>query len=283
MATALITGGTSGIGAAFAQELAARGTDLVLVARDAARLSAVASALHAAHGINVETIAADLAVREDVARVAARIQDAGHPINLLINNAGVPVRTRLTSPDIAVHEHAFDVMCRAVLVLGGAAGRSMSSRGGAIINVSSLQSMLTTGSYSAIKAWVTSYSQALSVELRGTGVTVTALLPGWVETEWHASEGGRRSSLPGWMWTTADETARAALRDSARGRVISIPTVRYRVLGWFARHLPRGVIRSISGSLSSTRKDSPRNDSPRNDVGSEQPIVKADKRGDTHG
>ena len=267
MATALITGGTSGIGAAFARQLAARGTDLVLVARDSARLERVAAELHASHGINVESIVADLADRKDVARVADRIVDDARPIDLLVNNAGVPVRTPLRSTEVEVHEHAFDVMCRAVLVLGAAAARSMAGRGGIIINVSSLQSMLTTGSYSAIKAWVTSYSQALSVEMRGTGVTVTALLPGWVETEWHQQEGGRRSSIPGWLWTSADLTARIALRDAERGRVVCIPTVRYRVLGWFARHLPRGVVRSISAVLSSSRSAR----------GSEHPIVETEK------
>ncbi|CAN5555315.1 SDR family NAD(P)-dependent oxidoreductase [soil metagenome] len=267
MATALITGGTSGIGAAFARQLAARGTDLVLVARDSDRLDRVAAELHAAHGINVESITADLADRKDVQRVAERIGDASRPIDLLVNNAGVPVRTPLRSTEVEVHEHAFDVMCRAVLILGAAAARAMSGRGGIIINVSSLQSMLTTGSYSAIKAWVTSYSQALSVEMRGTGVTVTALLPGWVETQWHEQEGGRRSSIPGWLWTSAELTARIALRDAERGRVVCIPTVRYRVLGWFARHLPRGVVRSISAALSSSRSAR----------GSEHTIVETEK------
>lgn len=268
MATALITGGTSGIGAAFASQLAARGTDLVLVARDSERLVARASELHAAYGINVETISADLGASGDVARVAARLDDLDRPIDMLVSSAGAPVRTPLTSTDTALHEHAFNVMCRATFVLGAAAARSMRARSsGTIITISSLQSLLTTGSYSAIKAWVTSYSQALAVEMRGTGVTVTAVLPGWVQTEWHAAEGGRRSSIPGWLWTSAELTARIALRDAARGRVICIPTVRYRVLGWFARHLPRGVVRSISGALSSSKNAS----------GSEPTVVEAER------
>jgi len=256
MATALITGGTSGIGAAFARQLAARGYDLVLVARDEERLAATASQLYAATGINVEIMSADLADRADVARVADRLDDPARPIDLLINNAGVGVHTKLTSADVSVHEHAFDVMCRAVLVLGGAAGRAMKARGsGAILNVSSLQGLITTGSYSAMKAWVTSYSQSLSVELRGTGVTVTALLPGWVSTEWHARAGVRTSSIPDWLWIDPELVARSALRDVGRGRVISIPTLRYRVIGWFARYLPRTTIRWISGKISSRRSN----------------------------
>ena len=268
MATALITGGTSGIGAEFARQLAAGGSDLVLVARDPERLASSAAELHAAWGINVETIRADLAERSDVAAVVARIEDASRPIDLLINNAGFGVHTALTSADTSHHEHAFEVMCRAVLVLGGAAGRAMRGRGGAIINVSSLQTYLATGSYAAIKAWVTAFSQSLSVELRGTGVTVTAVLPGWVRTEWHERAGVRRSSLPGFLWSEPEAVARIALRDSRRGRVVSIPTVRYRVLGWFARHLPLGVIRRISAGISSSRTDDR----------SEQPSVSSEKK-----
>ncbi|MGL4339947.1 MAG: SDR family NAD(P)-dependent oxidoreductase [Rhodoglobus sp.] len=256
MVTALITGGTSGIGAAFARQLAAEGYDLVLVARDSQRLAAAAE-LHARSGIHVEVISADLAVRADLLRVAGRVQDSQRPITVLINNAGIGVHESLTVQDYSRHEHAFDVMCRAVFVLGGAAGRAMGDRGaGSIINISSLQTFLATGAYGAIKAWVTSYSQGLAVELSGTGVTVTAVLPGWVRTEWHERAGVRRASLPSWLWTSPELVARVALRDARRGRVMSIPTVRYRVLGWWARHLPHRVIRWISKQISSQRQDS---------------------------
>lgn len=254
MATALVTGGTSGIGAQFARQLAARGCDLVLVARDETRLAETAAELYAAHGIQVETIAADLHERADVDRVATRIADADRPIDILINNAGFGVREGFLSGDENIHDDAYEVMGRAVRVLSSAAARSMVPRGrGAIVNISSLQTYLATGSYGALKAWVTAFSQGLSVELRGTGVTVTAVLPGWVATEWHARAGMRRNSLPGWMWTQPDEVVRIALRDMDRGRVISIPTLRYRVLGWFARHLPLAAIRAISAKISSGR------------------------------
>lgn len=255
MATALVTGGTSGIGASFARQLAARGNDLVIVARDRSRLESTAAALHSEFGINVETIVADLADPRDVAAVAARIEDPKHPIDTLVNNAGSGVRTALTAVDTAPHEHAFAVMCWAMLVLGGAAGRSMRGRGGTIINISSLQTFLATGSYAALKAWVTAYSQSLAVELRGTGVTVTAVLPGWVRTEWHERAGASRSTLPAWLWTDPDTVVRIALKHAARGRVVSIPTARYAVLGWFARHLPFRAIRSISASISSSRRE----------------------------
>lgn len=258
MATALITGGTSGIGAEFARQLAERGYDLVLVARNPERLEMSSEQLHSRFGINVETMAADLADRADASRVAERIEDPLRTIDVVINNAGIGVHTKLTATDVAAHEHAFDVMCRAVLIIGAAAGRAMRARGsGRIINISSLQSLLTTGSYSAMKAWVTAYSQSLSVELAGTGVTVTAVLPGWVSTEWHARAGVKTSSIPDWLWTTPESVARIALRDSERGKVLSIPTGRYKAIGVVLRHLPRGSVRLISRKISQRRREDP--------------------------
>jgi short-subunit dehydrogenase len=255
MATALVTGGTSGIGAAFARQLAASGYDLVLVARNPERLASTAAQLHAAAGIHVETIRADLADLRDVAKVAARVGTAEHPIDLVVNNAGIGLRAPLVSTDMAAQQHAFDVMCRAVLVLGGAAAAAMRERGaGSIITISSLQTYLATGGYAAIKAWVTAWSQSLSVELRGSGVTATVVLPGWVRTEWHERAGVERSSVPGFLWTDPDAVVRVALRDARRGRVVCIPSVRYRVLGWFARHLPLPLTRWISSGISSSRK-----------------------------
>jgi uncharacterized protein len=251
MATALITGGTSGIGAAFARQLAARGWDLVLVARNEARLDAMRDELHAVSGIHVETLVADLAERVNVARVAARIENPDRPLDMVINNAGISLGAPLSAASTAQHDEAFEVMCRAVLVLGGAAARSMRGRGGRIINISSLQTYLATGSYGAIKSWVTSYSESLSVELRGTGITVTAVLPGWVRTEWHERPGAHRRSLPGFLWIEPETVARTALRDAERSRVISIPTLRYRALGWCARHAPRAAIRWVSSKISS--------------------------------
>lgn len=257
MATALVTGGTSGIGAAFARHLAARGMDLVLVARDSSRLESAAAELSRRYGVVVETITADLAVRSDVQRVADRLSDRERPIETLVNNAGFGVHTALVAVDTAPHERALDVMCRAVLVLGAAAGRAMSERGrGTILNVSSVAGLFTMGSYSAIKAWVASYSEGLAVELRGSGVVVTTLLPGWVATEFHDRAGIRTGSIPKSLWLDVETLVAAALRDVDRRRVVSIPSFRYRVLSWFGRHLPRSTNRWVSGKISSSRSDS---------------------------
>lgn len=254
MARALITGGSSGIGAAFAKALAVRGDDLTLVARDATRLEAVAATIRAAHGVDVEVVAADLAVRADVDRVAARLVDDARPIDMLVNNAGFGIGVRLTAEDLSAHEHAIDVMVRAVLILGGAAGRTMRARGhGAIVNVSSVAGMLAMGGYSAIKAWVTAYSESLATELGGTGVTVTALLPGWVRTEFHERAAINTTKLPGVAWVDVDALVADCLADVTKGRVLSVPTVRYRAVTGLLRHAPRSLVRTVSSAISSSR------------------------------
>ena len=227
----------------------------MLVARNPARLETMAAELRASAGIAVETLSADLGDRADVSRVVTRITDDDRPIDLLVNNAGFGIHTPLTSVDTTHHDEAIEVMVRTVLVLGGAAGRAMRARGhGAIINVSSTAGYMAMGSYSAVKAWVTSYTEGLAVELHGTGVRVTALCPGWVHTEFHERAGITTSSIPSALWIDAGLTIESGLRASEKGRVLVIPSARFKFLFFFVRHLPRGVVRAISGKISSSRR-----------------------------
>lgn len=256
MATALITGGTSGIGAAFGRALARRGYSLVLVARDESNLARSAAEFSAIGAPSVETISADLSDRADVAAVAERLSSTQAPIDLLVNNAGFGVHFPLVTRDTSVHDRALEVMVRTVLVLGGAAALAMRKRGsGAIINVSSTAGFVTMGSYSAIKAWVTSYSEGLAVELHGSGVNVTALCPGWIRTEFHERANIATTSIPNALWIDVDRTVETALRASAAGRVISIPSKRFSSLIWVVRHLPRPAVRAISRKIQSDRSE----------------------------
>lgn len=255
MLTALVTGGTSGIGAAFARSLARRGFNLVLVARDAQRLEDTSRDLTAEYGVHVETITADLAVREDLWRVARRLEDPQKPVDMLVNNAGFSVKAPYTAEDFHQHEAGFEVMCAAVARLSGAAARAMvKRRSGWIVNVSSTSGYVTMGEYSAIKAYATSMTESLAVELHGTGVHVTALLPGWVRTEFHSRAGITGSSIPDFMWLDADRLVEEALADVARGKVISVPTLRYKVMVAALHHLPRPTVRWVSRKISGVRQ-----------------------------
>jgi short-subunit dehydrogenase len=254
MAVALVTGGTSGIGAAFARILSRRGYDLVLVARSADRLEEMAAELSSG-GRSVEVLVADLGDREDVARVADRLASPNRPVDMLVNNAGFGLHSRLLDVDVSEHDKAYEVMSRAVLVLAGAAARAMLPRGrGAIINVSSTAGFVPMGSYSATKAWVTSYTEGLSNELHGSGITVTALCPGWVRTEFHERAGISAGKIPNFMWLDAEQLVTACLRDVEKGTVISIPTIRYQSLMWLVRVAPRGAIRTAARLISSSRR-----------------------------
>jgi short-subunit dehydrogenase len=255
MTRSLITGGTAGIGAAFARALAARGDDLLLVARDADRLEQQAAELSSTYAVQVDVISADLAVRDDVLRVAAALADTERPVDVLVSNAGFGLNSRLTDEDLSAQERGLDIMCRAVLLLGGAAARAMRKRGhGTIINVSSVAGFATMGGYSAIKAYVTTYTESLAAELAGTGVHVIALCPGFVRTEFHSRADIDMSAMPDAGWIDVDELVAQALTDAERGRVVSVPTIRYKVVAGLARHAPRPLVRAVSRRISDARR-----------------------------
>lgn len=250
-----MTGPTAGIGFSFARALAASGHDLVLVSRDAARLEQVAEQLRDRYAVAVEVLPADLSDRVQVAVVADRLRQDARPVDLLVNNAGFGVKGRFVGGDLDAEVRQLDVLATAVLVLCHAALPGMVARGrGAVVNVSSVAGFGPMGSYSAAKAWCTSFTEHLAADVRGTGVTVTALCPGFVRTEFHERAGmavGSRSS--GW-WLDPDDLVEDCLRDVRRGRVLSVPTRRYRALvvllgllpagGYRARLLTRGRRRS---------------------------------------
>jgi uncharacterized protein len=239
---ALVTGPTAGIGLSFAHQLAARGHDLVLVARDRERLEEVATALRGEHGVEVEVLPADLADREQLAVVEARVSDPAFPVELLVNNAGFGLKHGFLDNDVEVEQQMLDVLVTAVLRLTHAALRGMVERGhGGVINVSSVAGYLPRGTYAAAKAYVTQLSHWADLTYRDRGVRTMALLPGFTRTEFHERIDVSRSSAPAWMWLDADRLVAEALKDFDRGRSVSIPDVRYKVLARVARYTPAGL------------------------------------------
>ncbi len=241
--TALVTGASAGIGREFARELAVRGHDLVVVARDAARLEELATELTASHGVRVEVLVADLSDRVALGRVAERLSDEARPVAVLVNNAGYGLKGSFLRNDVADEERMFDVLTRAVLVLSHASARAMAARGsGSIINVSSVAGWLASGTYSAAKSWVTVFTEGLSSELAGKGVTATALCPGFTRTEFQ-QRAGIGTPGPAFLWLDAQRLVRDCLDDVDRGRVVSVPGAQYKAIAALLRVAPRPLLR----------------------------------------
>ena len=249
MVTALVTGASSGLGAEFARQLAGDGYDLVLVARDEARLASERTKLVDRYGVDVELLPADLITDGGCAAVAARLADTQRPVDVLVNNAGFGTYRPFGDAELEAEERQLDLNVRAVLRLSYAALGVMRPRGsGRIVNVSSVSAFVPRAgnpTYAAGKAWVTLFSEALSLQLHGTGVTVTAICPGFTRTEFHDRANADMSHVPDRMWLAAEDVVREGLADAMRGRPISIPNRQYRVLVGASRLLPRGLVRRI--------------------------------------
>lgn len=242
---ALVTGPTSGIGRCFAHRLAERGYDLVLVARDRQRLEEVANSLQESHGTSVEVMVADLADRAQLAPIEARVRKG---VDLLVNSAGHSMKHAFLNNDVEQEQEMLDVFVTAVMRLTHAALPAMIARGsGAVVNVSSVAGYLPRGTYSAAKAYVTSLSEWADLTYRRDGVRVMALLPGFTRTEFHQRMNVRTDSAPSWMWLDADRVVRDALADLDRGRRVSIPSKRYKLLSLGARYTPAPIQARFQG------------------------------------
>lgn len=240
---ALVTGATSGLGLEFARQLAASGHDLVLVARDRDRLRSTADELAGQHGVTVEILPADLADRDALAAVEARVAGTEHPVTVLVNNAGFGLTPPFDLNPIADEQRHLDLLVTAPMRLTHAALQQMVPRGaGRIINVSSVAAYTPRGTYGAAKAWVLSFSRWANIHYRGRGVRVTAVAPGFVRTEFHQRMAVRTDTIPDALWLTAPRVVRDALRASERGRAVSIPSARYKAIVWVSSWLPSRVV-----------------------------------------
>src|SRR5689334_3779511 len=241
MPTALVTGPATGIGRAFADKLALEGYDLVLVSRDEAKLKEVAADITRLHGVECEVLAADLTDADDLARVEERFRTG--PIEVLVNNAGFGQKKPFWANPIEVEEKQLDLLVRVVMRLTHAAVLPMIERGsGAVINVSSVAGFLQRGSYSAHKSWVTNFTAGLAIELHSKGVAVMALCPGFVHTEFHERMGMDKTIIPSFMWLDATDLVDEAWSDLMRGKAISIPSRRYKLIVAGTRFIPRALI-----------------------------------------
>ncbi|QTV79559.1 SDR family NAD(P)-dependent oxidoreductase [Microbacterium sp. NIBRBAC000506063] len=244
MPTALITGASAGLGAEFATQLAARGADLVLVARSTDALKGLAEKLRDEYGVAVDVRTADLTQTRGINKVAERLADTEQPIDLLVNNAGFGLPLHFASNDIDDEVAHLRIHVEAPMRLTHAALQGMRGRGGRIINVASVAAFIPRSTYAACKSWLISFSEWANAEYARDGVSVTALCPGFTHTSFHERMGlppGQEGIAP-FLWLDAPDVVREALRDAARGRAVSIPSLRYKAIVALTRVLPRSVL-----------------------------------------
>ena len=250
--TALVTGASSGIGEAMATLLAANGVQVVAVARREDRLDALAAEMPK---VTVEVLAADLTKKKQLARVAERARD----VDLLVNNAGFGTSGRFADADLQRTQREIKLNVQAVVALTRAALDGMVARDrGWICNVSSIagfQPAPNLAVYAATKAFVTSFTEGLHEELRGTGVSATALCPGLTRTEFQSvsNSSGQTRDTPDFAWMSSEEVASVGLADTAARIAVSVPGFANKAFVATTGVLPRGLVRRVAGIVQSQR------------------------------
>jgi short-subunit dehydrogenase len=236
---ALVTGPTAGLGRVFADRLARRGYDLVLVARDEPRLKTVADELATAYAVSCEVIVADLVDRDQLRSVEERLATPDHPVDLLVNNAGFGLKRTFLNNTVEQEQAHLDVLVTAPMRLTHAALRQMTQRHtGGIINVSSVAGTQPRGSYSAAKAYLNRFGEWAAHEYAKDGVRIMTLLPGFTRTEFHERMDVGRGAVPKPLWLDVDRVVDAALADFDAGKRRSIPSKRYKVIAAVSKHAP---------------------------------------------
>jgi short-subunit dehydrogenase len=239
--TALITGASSGIGVALAGELARRGHALTLVARRADRLRDLATRINGEHGVRVEYVAANLTDAADRDRIAAEVAAHGQVVDVLVNDAGMGTIGRFHELPVATELQLIRLNIEAMVALCGAFLPGMVERGsGKVLNVASVSGFMPVpqqATYSASKAFVLTFTEALTIDLHGTGVTATALCPGPVKTEF----GGIIEGLPSALYVEPERVAREAIDGLEQGRLSVVPGAMNKVNAVSGRYTPRRV------------------------------------------
>jgi hypothetical protein len=254
---ALITGASAGIGKVFAQRLAARGYDVILVARDAERLAALAGELTLEYGVGADVLAADLARDDGMRSVAERIAQTDR-FSFLVNNAGFGTKGKLVNRPVAEQATMLKLHMMAPMILTRAALPGMVARAsGTIINVASVASFAYsagTVNYSATKAYLRVFSQGLAVELAGSGVHVQALCPGFTHTEFHDRAAVRKSTIADYLWLDADFVVDQSLAQAERrGATVCVPSLRYKLIVLGLRYLPEWLKAGAQRNYGKTR------------------------------
>jgi short-subunit dehydrogenase len=241
---ALVTGATAGIGESFTRLLASKGYNIALVARDEVRLHERAAGLREKYGIQTFVLPADLATKSGVKSVEKYIQS--YEIEVLINNAGFGINKAFTASNLGDEQDLLNVLVRAPMRLMHVILPGMKERkSGTIINVSSVAGFIAGGTYSAAKSYLTVLSESLNTELKGTGVIVSALCPGFTRTEFHQRGRMKMKGLPSFMWLNADKLVAQSWKDAQAHQPVSVPGWQYKLLVAIISIAPRSFVRQI--------------------------------------
>lgn len=241
---ALVTGATVGIGESFTRLLASKGYNIALVARDEVRLHERAGELREKYGIQTFVLPADLATKSGVKSVEKYIQS--YEIEVLINNAGFAINKVFTASDLGDEQDLLNVLVRTPMRLMHVILPGMKERkSGTIINVSSVAGFIAGGTYSAAKSYLTVLSESINADLKGSGVKVSALCPGFTRTEFHKHARMKMKGLPSFLWLNADKLVAKAWKDAQANKPVSIPGWQYKLLIAIISITPRGLIRRV--------------------------------------
>ena len=254
MPYALITGASSGIGKEYSRQLASRGYNVVLVARDKERLELVGESISKEYEVLYEVIKADLTLDSDITKVINRIEDEQKPIEVLVNNAGFGLNNAFHKSTEEEEKKLLEILVTTPVRLTKAAVMKMlENKKGYVINVGSVAAWITTGTYSAAKSYLHIFSESLYASYSKQGVYVSVVAPGFTKTEFHQRANIPIQSVPKWLWLTDEFVVEKSLVGAFDKESMIVPGIQYKFLKFLSSVLPRAVIRAFS-NLYKTRK-----------------------------
>ena len=253
MKKALITGASAGIGLEFAYQLAQKNYDLILVSRNQQKLSEIAQEISSKYKNINEVLVADLASKEGIDLVSNKIK-TDEDIEFIVNNAGLGINKPFHKATLNEESDLLNVLVKAPLEITHSAITSMLNRNkGFIINVGSVAAWTTSGTYSAAKVWLTSFSESLNTNYQKKGINICVVAPGFTKTEFHQRANMSTESIPNWMWLSTKIVVKDSIDAVLKGKTIVVPSIRYKLLVTFLKLMPRTFIRKFSDSYQSKR------------------------------
>jgi short-subunit dehydrogenase len=253
MAKALVTGASAGIGLEFVHQLSKKGYDVILVSRNKNKLEEIAKDVVNKYGIKTEILTADLGTEQGIKQTCDFILQ--NDVEFVVNNAGLGINKPFHATDLAEEVNLLNVLVKAPLEISHAAiNQMMKKNKGFIVNVGSVAAWTTSGTYSAAKVWLTSFSESLNTNYKSSGINVTVVAPGFTRTEFHQRAQMPTNEIPNWMWISTQLVVKESIKAVLKAKPVVIPHLKYKILFVFLRVMPRSFIRKFSNSYQSRRQ-----------------------------